>query len=336
MGKAIIDDVATMAGVSIKTVSRVMNKEPNVREITKKKVEAAAKALNYRPSRAARGLASNSSYLLALLYNNPSPSYLTQIQSGVLKACEENHYGMVLRPAYEIGEGLVEQVVATIEQSRVDGFILTPPICDDEALLNYMRDHKIPYVAVSPPDTSLGLSVTIDEQRAAREMTDYLIGLGHERIGFIKGDPSHGASRRRFDGYCEALKDAGIEFEEELIADGKFTFECGIAAADNFFKLAKPITAVFASNDYMAAGIVQVALNRGIKIPENLSIVGFDNTPISRQIWPTLTTVNQPIHQMGYTAACSLLNHLGENLPHENTELPFEIIYRDSSSKPVS
>ncbi|MFQ5534936.1 MAG: LacI family DNA-binding transcriptional regulator [Sphingomonadales bacterium] len=335
MSRVTINDVAARAGVSIKTVSRVMNREPNVRESTRKRVVKAAAALNYRPSPAARGLAGNRTYFLAMLYDNPSPSYLANIQEGILETCQANAYGMVPQPVDTEAAGLVGGVEEFIAQSRVDGLILTPPVCDHPALMEHLKERDLPFVSVSPPAPEGGLTVMIDDRRAAREMTAYLLSLGHRRIGFVKGHPAHGAGRRRFDGYQDALKEAGIGFEPGLARQGYFSFESGVKAGQALLALNEPPTAIFAGNDDMAAGVMHVALNLGLRIPLDLSVAGFDDTPLSRQIWPALTTVRQPIQDMGRRAAKTLLDKLRTVPAPELVELPFELKVRESSGPAV-
>ncbi|WP_191249906.1 LacI family DNA-binding transcriptional regulator [Kordiimonas sediminis] len=338
MTKVIIDDVAAEAGVSIKTVSRVMNREPNVRPATRQKVEEAAKRLGYRPNASARGLAGNRSYLIALLYDSPSAAYLTNLQSGVLAATQAENYGMVLQPCQYDDPHLADKILTTIRDARLDGVVLTPPLSDHRGLIDSLVDAGIPHVIVSPPatymETSGGLCVYVDDKAAAQEMTAYILGTGLTRIAFIKGTPTHGAALQRFDGYKDALKAAGLDLDPELVKQGYFDFESGVKAAEELLALPQPPSAIFASNDEMAAGVLHVAHERGLKVPDDVSVVGFDDTPLSRQIWPALTTVRQPIRQMGGCAARMLISRIRQSGDAASTALPYELVIRHSTGGP--
>ena len=331
MVKSIIDDVARTAGVSIKTVSRVMNKEPNVREATRQKVLQAATQLDYRPSLSARGLAGSRTYLLALVYDSATPNYLVDLQEGILSQCSANSYGLVLLPVDAGSTNLASVIDRLMEHSRVDGFILTPPVCDQPHLVKHLKKAKLPFISIGPFDIEQGFSITIDDRAAAQEMTNYLISLGHTKIGFIKGHPTHGAGGRRLDGYKAALKAANIPFDKALVAPGLFTFESGLKAAKKLLTLVKPPTAIFAANDDMAAAVLQHAHLMGFQVPADLCVAGFDDTTLSHQVWPPLTTIRQPIRQMGEQATQNLLSAIRSEDVAQNHELPFELIARSSS-----
>ena len=302
-----IEDVAEAAGVSMKTVSRVLNHEPNVREGTRERVMKAVEDLNYTPHFSARSLAGNRSYQIALLYNNPSDNYLMGVISGVLAACAGEHYNMMLCPAEIEDAPLLAGVDALIARAQPDGLLLTPPITDNPALLQRLAERQIPYASISPREQSCGVGVAMNEPLAAEEMVAHLAGLGHRRIAHIVGHPAHGASNWRLDGYRRGLAEAGLPFAPELVVPGEFSFESGVRAAATLLALNEPPTAVFAANDDMAAGVIHAALERGLRIPQDLSVCGFDDTPMSRQIFPSLTTIHQPTDEMGRLATQALL-----------------------------
>jgi LacI family transcriptional regulator len=329
--RSTIDDVARHAGVSIKTVSRVINKESNVREATRKKVAEAAEALDYRPSLAARGLAGSKTYLVALLYDSATPNYLVDLQAGILSQCTANAYGLVLQPVDTETTKLSKDVERFLAHSPVDGLILTPPVCDQPELIRHLKKMKTPFISVAPFDIEQGLAVAIDDRAAAREMTDHLISSGHRRIAFIKGHPTHGAGGRRLDGYRDALEAADIPFDKGLVTPGLFTFRSGLVAAKKLLSLDPLPTAIFAANDDMAAAVLQHAHEMGLRTPKDLSVVGFDDSTLSRHVWPTLTTVRQPIREMGEQAAETLLSAIRKSDVAAIQELPFELIIRNSS-----
>ncbi len=315
MARARIEDVARSAEVSIKTVSRVLNREANVRPETRERVLQAAKALRYTPDASARSLAGSRSFNIALLYNNPSDNYMMGVISGVLEACAHEQYHMLLCPAALDDEGLLHDVDELVARSRPDGLLLTPPLTDSEALLKHLTELAIPFASISPRRHEDCVGVAMNEQAAAEQMVDHLLSLGHRRIAHIIGHPAHGASSWRLDGYRRGLVGAGLSVDPELEVAGEFSFESGVVAAQQLLAMARPPTAVFAANDDMAAGVIHVAHERGIRIPEDLSVCGFDDSPISRQLFPSLTTVHQPSDEMGRLATLALLSFIrhGEN-----------------------
>ncbi|WP_243042959.1 LacI family DNA-binding transcriptional regulator [Dyella sedimenti] len=304
--RARIEDVARVAGVSPKTVSRVLNDEPNVSEETRQRILGAIKSLGYRPHPSARSLAANRSFLVALLYDNPSPSYMMEVQDGVLEACDAQRYSMMLQPLDASSPRLLERVETLIRERLLDGLILTPPISDHAGLLARLRAMGVPFSCVSPRDRDCA-GVVLDERLAACEMVVHLASLGHQRIAHIVGHPDHGASIWRRDGYRDGLGQCGLDYDDRLVAQGRFTFDSGVVAARVLLGLPSPPTAIFAANDDMAAGVIWAASEAGLSVPRDLSVCGFDDTPLSQQIWPSLTTIHQPCRDMGRIAANELL-----------------------------
>lgn len=333
MAKATIDDVAALASVSIKTVSRVVNKEPNVRNTTREKVLAAIQHLNYQPNVSARRLAGNRSYLIGLLYDNPSANYLINIQNGVIETCREAGYDLLVHPCDYTNPKLDAELSTLIAQSRIDGLILTPPLSDLSRVVDQLVALGVPFVRIAPAAANDGsLKVATNDYRAARKMTDYLISLGHTRIGFISGHPDHRSMARRLDGYLDVLKQHQIAISQQLIVQGYNSFESGKECAERLLRQASPPSAIFAGNDDMAAGVVKVAHEMGMRIPADLSVAGFDDTPVAYQIWPSLTTVRQPIKLMAEKATTLLLNNLGKSSTGgEEILLESELVIRDST-----
>jgi len=336
--KATITDVAKKAGVSMKTVSRVLNNEPNVAEKTRQKVKAIANELRYSPNLAARGLATSKSYLIALIYDNPSPNYISHIQRGAIDACREAGYHLVVEPlTLESGDASEEKanaIRAVLDRLPVDGVVLTPPLCDSQSILDTLAELNIRCVRVAPKNRGQDPFVGMDDETAAYQMTQYLLEQGHEKIGFVKGHADHAATYLRFDGFNRAMKDADLEVREDLVVQGDFSFESGGRAAKHLLSLdkGKRPTAIFASNDDMAAAVISVAGQFGVVVPSELSVCGFDDTPLARVIWPALTTVRQPIYRMGYDAAKQLVSR-PEDAVEIDQILDFEIKLRDSVSK---
>lgn len=329
-----LEDVARAAGVSPKTVSRVLNDEANVRAPTREKVRAAMAAMDYRPHQQARSLASNRSFLIATLYDNPSSNYLAEIQAGVLEACDLQHYSMMVRPLHMRAEDFVERVDRLISHHRPDGLVLTPPITEHAGLLERLRERRVPYASISPVERTGAIGAFIDEPEAARQMMATLIGLGHRRIAHVIGHPDHGASHWRLAGYRQALVEAGLPRDPELEVAGDFSFGAGVAAARRLFSLprGRGPTAVFAANDDMAAGVIWAAGEHGLSVPRDVSVCGFDDTPIARQIWPTLSTIHQPSREMGRIAAAQLLDTLRGRRPGTMVQAPFSLELRESTA----
>ncbi|MBK9656350.1 MAG: LacI family DNA-binding transcriptional regulator [Rhodanobacteraceae bacterium] len=326
-----IEDVAAAAGVSMKTVSRVLNHEPNVREDTRLKVTRAVEELKYTPHLSARSLAGSKSFLVALLYNNPSASYLMGVIEGVLKACSDENYHTLLCPLEDDEARIVAGAEALIARSQPDGLVLTPPITDSPALLARLAELEIPYACVSPKDQSHGMGVAMDETRAAYDMVMHLASLGHRRIAHVIGHPAHGASGWRLTGYRQGLERAGIKFDPALVVQGEFSFESGVRAASALLDLERRPSAVFAANDDMAAGVIRVALERNLRVPEDLSVCGFDDTPMSRQIFPALTTVQQPTYEMGRIATLELLASIRNPESGRMVRVPYALKLRQST-----
>ncbi|MEJ1969010.1 MAG: LacI family DNA-binding transcriptional regulator [Rhizomicrobium sp.] len=330
-----IHDVAERAGVSIKTVSRVVNHEANVSEKTRAAVMEAVTALSYRPNVFARGLASERSFLIGLLYDNPSESYVAGLQLGALARCREAGYHLVVEHL-DAGDAHIGQAVhSLVTESQLHGVVVTPPLCDVPAVLEALTRARTRFVRISPEKYAPGiLTVGIDDHKAAYDMTAYLIGLGHRRIGFIKGHPAHGATHGRFDGYRAALAKAGLPFVEELSVQGYFSYQSGMAAAETLFALKRRPTAIFASNDDMAAAVLAAAQRSGIRTPEELSVAGFDDSLVAQVVWPRLTTCRQPIKEMAAEAVSMLAGKAGDGAVPER-RLEHELIIRESTAPPA-
>ncbi len=327
-----IRDVAALAGVAVKTVSRVLNGHPYVSTETKARVDAAMKELDFRPSVAARILSGAKSNQVALIYDNHSPYYMFQIQTGCWEVCKQHGIRLLAQPV-DVADPLVgEQIRGLVTETHVDGIILSSPVTDCDPVLRALEAMDIPFVRISPgTNHALTSSVFMDDAQAADDMTTHLINHGHRRIGFIKGHPNHMASNDRLAGYFRALDRAGIAFEAALVAEGEFDFESGARAAAEFLDMADRPTAIFASNDDMAAGVLAVAHDRNIDLPSELSVAGFDDTTLARTVWPPLTTIHQPMAELAQTAAEILI--AGGDINHRR--LPHQLIERASVAPPA-
>lgn len=333
--KVTIYDVASEAGVSFKTVSRVLNGE-SARASTRERVLAAVNKLGYKPDIAARRLAGKKSYTIVFIYGDVISSYIVDLQLGLLDSCGIGNYELIMHPCPGNSRSIADNIRQLIAQCSIDGVVLTPPLCDNLGLIRQLERNGLQYVLVSPKDHDKGLQVYFDERSAAYDMTAYLIGFGHRRIGFIQGDPAHSSSYARYTGYKEALKEAAIAFDRNLVVKGKFGFDSGCKGAKKLLRRSGPPTAIFASDDDTAVGVIHYAHEVGLRMPEQLSVVGFDDVPIARYIWPTLTTVRQPIRAIGEKAGQLLIESLGkqgESAHSKATILEYEIIERGSCAQ---
>ena len=326
-----IEDVAAAAGVSMKTVSRVLNHEPNVREETRGRVQEAASRLQYRPSHSARSLAGQRSYIVTFAYDNPSQNYTMGIQTGVLEACRAQHYHLVLAPLVYGSRDSLAETDELLSHFGSDGFVLIPPLADDLEFLAYLEARGIPYTSVSPRTVQNRIGVIVDDHAAVGELIAHLLALGHRDIAHISGHPDHGASQWRLRGYRDAMQQAGIAVQDDWVVQGEFTFESGIEGARRLLDLPQRPTAIFAANDDMAAGVLRVAAERGFAVPFDLSVCGFDDTPISRHVSPPLTTVRQPTRDMGRVAALELFREIRERGAGSMVSMPYELRLRAST-----
>lgn len=313
----------------------MLNNEPNVSDATREKVLKVFKELDYTPNPIARGLAQNRSFIIGCIYDNPSKSYITRVQTGALAACQENNYNLLIHPCDMRGDALISNIEQLLQSSRLDGLVLTPPFSDFKELVDFLKTKKIPYARVASAvldDESI--SVRSNDEQGAFEITEHLISLGHKSIAFIKGHPDHSATEQRFKGYLRALDTHGVEFNEGLVEEGNFSYHSGVDSARSILDLTPRPTAVFASNDYMAAAVLKLATQRQLTVPDDISIAGFDNAPIARHIWPGLTTIAQPVEDMTKQAVTKLIESIAqpEEKPYQVT-LEARLITRESTAR---
>ena len=341
-GSLTIEDVARAAGVSAMTVSRVINKERNVREETRKTVLEIIDRLNYSPNTAARNLAAGEATHIGLLYSNPSAAYLSQFLVGALQAAREAGCHLVIEACESEDETEQRDVARRFAKADVEGVILPPPLSESVPILTELADAGVPVVTVAGGKLyPTALNVRIDDFAAAKEMTEYLMDLGHRHIGLIKGHPDQIASAERERGFRAAVAEGRLKPEDVSVEQGYFTFRSGLEAAEKLLKQSRPPTAIFASNDDMAAAVVSVAHRRGLHVPGDLSVVGFDDTAPATTVWPELTTIRQPVSAMAAAALNLLLEDLrgrrsGRAGLAQEMVLDHELIIRGSGGPPNS
>lgn len=333
-----IADVAKAAGVSPMTVSRVINSEANVLERTREKVQAAIEAIGYRPNSAARTLAGGQQCRIALLYSNPSAAYLSELLVGSLAEAKARNVELTIEPcdAGEPAAALVQRILT----HRINAVLLPPPLCDDAVLLAELLAAGLPVaqVASGAPDMR-AMAVTIDDEAASHAMTTRLIALGHRAIAFITGADDQTVSAMRRAGHVRALTEAGITPAPELFASGDFSYRSGLAAAERLLDCDPRPTAIFASNDDMAAAAIAAAHRAGLEIPRDISICGYDDTAMATAIWPELTTIRQPVAEMA-RCALRLLSDAAQSAGKPKPQAPrherlhFELVVRHSDARP--
>jgi LacI family transcriptional regulator len=335
-----IKDVARYAGVSPMTVSRVVNGGQYVSDVTRQTVMQAVRQLGYSPNLAARNLASARGERLGLLYGNPSASYLSEFLVGALDAATRHGVQLVLEKC-EMTPAASRRAVRRLVAGGVVGVVLPPPLCESAVIRAELQAARMRIVAVAagrPPADAM--CVSIDDFEAAREMTRYLLALGHTRLGFIKGHPNQTASEERWRGFAAAVEEHG-HLPEPRVEQGFFTFRSGLDAARKLLAVEPLPTAIFASNDDMAAAVMAEAHRRALEVPNDLTVVGFDDSLIAANIWPGLTTIHQPIAQMAGEAVDMLVaavrgGRRGAAAELVHRQVAHELITRESAARPRS
>ena len=320
------------------TVSRVINCEKNVREATRLAVQEVIARLNYSPNLAARSLAGAEQIKIAMLYGNPSAAYLSRLLVGTLEQARKSHVQLLIEQCNADDD--IAAIFQDLVSSGVDGIILSPPLSDQQVLLDLVEASDVSCVVVAnwQPPGKMSV-VSIDDMEAAKTMTRHIISLGHHRIGFIAGNPEQKASGQRLKGFEVAMRDAGLTIDPACVAQGMFTYRSGLDAAEQLLALSEPPTAIFASNDDMAAAAITVAHRRHLDVPTDLTVCGFDDTDFALSIWPELTTIHQPIAEMSRTAVEILVEQIrerrgGRSIQRVQRLLDFTFVRRESDGVP--
>lgn len=328
-----INDVARTAGVSKKTVSRVINRSPLLKEATRTKVEKVIAELGYIPNPQARALALRRNFLIGLLHHNPNAQTVLNFQEGVLDAIRDTEFALVVRPVDRHSPDMLADIRSFLELQRLYGVLILPPISENDELAELCRDMGCGYVrmgsAALDEDEHL---VQSNDREMVEAVVDHLHGVGHRRIAIIQGPEGFRSAMERSEGFFSAMRQHGLEVPADVIARGTYRFDSGVEAANRILDAVPRPTAIFASNDEMASGAFHAARERGIEVPRELSIVGFDDSPIASHIWPPLTTVGWPIREMGKAAALKLISP-----DHEaalRSSFPARLVHRESVAPP--
>ena len=339
-----IKHVAADAGVSLQTVSRVINSEVNVRPETKLRVQEAIDRLGYVPSIAAQRMSGSSSYLILSLNdrdrtiadwtNRQGADWVDQMLFGGMIKAAELGYRLILELVDTHHDHVERELRVTIAALQPDGVILTPPHSENPLITTMLSEQGISFARIGSRSPGPGIPLTMDDEDAASLATRHLIALGHRRIGFIAGSNEYSLSARRVAGWRDAMAEAGLAIDE-LLAQGDFSYASGEQAAKSLLSLADPVTAIIASNDQMSLATLDVSVARGMIVPDDLSLISFDNTPIVRFVQPPLTAIDQPIAELASKAVELIVaDHRGQGVPPQTVVVPASLVERKSTAPP--
>jgi len=332
IGKTTINDIARLAGVSKKTVSRVLNNSPLVRDDTRERVRALMQQRGYEPDPQARGLAFRRSFLIGLVFDNPTAQYIVNMQYGVLDALQGSSFELVVHPCDSRSAGYIDGVRRFVTQQKLYGVVLIPRVSEDQALADMLTEIGCRYVRIaSIPLDQPGQMLQTQDRLAGVEVAHYLDSLGHRQPGLIAGPKRYRSAIERGEGFSEGLARRGIALDPNYVYEGGYTFESGVAGAEHLLSLNPRPTAIFACNDEMAAGVYKAALRMGLSIPGDLSVIGYDDSPLASQLWPSLTTIRLPVRDVGRQATQLLLTEQTQITPISVTP---HLVVRDSSQPP--
>jgi len=335
--KHTINDIARLANVSKKTVSRVINESPFVHADTRTRIADIMKRVGYTPDPQARALAFRRSFLVGLIYDNPNAPYVMNVQEGALGALRRLGYELVVHPSDRHSPEFLTDIKHVIARQKLDGVIVLPPVSENTELSEMLATIKCPYIRIisAPLDAPENLVVSMDRESAA-EVAEHLAKLGHTRIAMISGPNTYRSSLERVQGFRDALTARGLKLPPQNLVEGAYTFESGAACAELLLSRTPRPTAIFAGNDETAAGVYRTAYLRGLKIPDDLTVVGFDDSPLASRLCPSLTTMRQAIRDMGRLAGEKLIAKIAKSsLPVvEATTFFPHLVVRESSGRP--
>ena len=332
---ATIMDVARLAGVSKKTVSRVINDSELVQPETRARVQKAINQLSYMPDPQARGLSSRYAYLIGMIFDNPTAQYVVSMQYGILDGLRGSGFELVVHPCDSKQADYVEGVKRFVKQLRLYGVIMVPRVSEDETLAAAMRELGVEYLRVASVelDRPENMIVTHD-RRAGIEVARYFEQLGHTRVALVSGPLRYRSAVERGEGFRDGLAERGLQLDPRYVFEGGYTFESGVVAAQYLLSLDPAPTAIFSCNDQMAAGVYKTAQRMGIRIPEQLSVVGYDDSPLALQLYPTLSSCHVPVRVLGEQAARALLSRRNSKSVFTGSSVEPSLVIRDSSQPP--
>ena len=330
-----IGDVAAVAGVSIRTVSRVLNDSPKVNGETRQRVQAIIAKLGFQPSLRARGLAAGRSFLLGVVQGDFNAHVIGLFQRGIVEVCSASGYELIVHPAATDDPDLAPVIGAFVRRSRVDGLLLLPPISENADIPRVLAELGVASVGIAAVDIpGYSWMLVSDERGAARQVAEHLIGLGHRRIAMITGPMKFHSAQERLAGFREALNQAGLDLPEPYVRVGDYGFQSGRDCTAALLALPQPPTAIFASNDIMAAAALKTAADLGVNVPGDVSVAGFDDSDIATMVTPSLTTVRRPLHAMARDATLRLMSLInGDATEADVSPISLSLIERGSTAR---
>ena len=332
-----IKDVAQLADVSIKTVSRVVNQEPHVTALVRTRVQHAIESLGYAPNISARRLVQKRSFVLCILLHTGGVSQSALINK-ILEVGYEYDYDILIQTYFPSLTRSKNKLTGLINERRIDGLVTTPPCDTDEFVINLVRQSHLPLVQITPYNRSVEIPmVSGDDYQGALMMTEHLIALGHQKIAFLMGPRNHRTSFDRLYGYRAALDLHSLPYDERMVLDSEFNFDGGYTATKIAMNLDVSPTAIFAGNDEAGLGAIFALNELGISIPEHVSVCGFDDLSQSKQVWPGLTSVHYPVNEIAEQALAMLVALLkGDKLEQQQVILPVRLVMRGSTARVFS
>lgn len=314
-----ISDIARIAGVSKKSVSRALNNEEGLSPDTRKRLKEIMEEHGYFPDRRARALAASRSYLIGVAYNNRNPSFVLDILNGVQQTAGEKGYEVVMHEVGAESDRLEANIRSFMQRSGCDGLILTPPLSETYPLVGAFTEDDWPLVRIAGDDVGLATpQIRYDDRSASLAITRYVLDQGHKRLAFVGGPESSGPTRRRLAGFRDAITSRDLAVDEALITYGDFTFQSGLQAGSRLLEAKSDLTAIICANDAMAAGVIHAVRENSMRVPDNISVTGFDDSELAQQVWPPLTSVAQPVREMALEASRVLI----EALSRDNEDAP--------------
>jgi LacI family transcriptional regulator len=333
---ATIADVAEQAGVSVRTVSRVLNKSPKVSDATRRQIEGAIADLGFRPSLRARGLAARRSFLLGMVQGDQNAHVLGVVQHGIVEVCTAAGYELLVHPVSTQDARLTDNLEDFVRRTQVDGLVILSPVSAVQSLPGRLKQLGVPAVGIAAVRVPGYPAMLVSgERQAASAVAEHLVQLGHRQVAMITGPLHYHSATEREQGFRTALERAGVALPSAYVRDGDYGFKSGLAAAADLLTLPERPTAIFASNDIMAAAVLKVAREVGLQVPRDLSVAGFDDSDIASMVSPALTTIRRPLDAIAREATrrlITLAEGQAERLPDHLVEL--SLVVRQSTAPP--
>lgn len=328
-----IYDVAREANVSMATVSRVVNGNPNVKPSTRKKVLATIEQLGYRPNAVARGLASKKTTTVGAIIPDISSIFFAELARGIEDIATMYKYNIILSNSDQNKDKEL-QLINTMLEKQVDGILFMGGNISDEHIQQFSSASVPVVLAATYEGTNQIPSVNIDYEAASYEAVKFLINHGNKNVAFVSGQPNTIINQIKFEGYKRALMESAISINENYVIHGDYSYQSGMEAVDELLKLEERPDAVFVASDEMALGVIHGAQDHGLRVPEDLEVFGFDNTRLATMVRPTLSTIVQPMYDIGAVAMRLLTKYMNkENVDEKNVVLPHRIVERNSTKQ---